>query len=50
MNKITASVVLYNTPEWQIERLLDSVTGSTLPIEVHLVNNSPVAHSLPLFY
>jgi GT2 family glycosyltransferase len=39
--KITASVVLYNTPETQLSRLLDCISNSSIAIETFLVDNSP---------
>ncbi len=42
MSQITASVVLYNTPELQLTRLLDSIAQSTIPVETYLIDNSPV--------
>lgn len=41
MTKITASVVLYKTPEEQLQRLLESVRNSTVAIETYLIDNSP---------
>lgn len=41
LNQITASVVLYNTPEVQLRRLLDCIAGSTLSVHTYLIDNSP---------
>lgn len=49
ITKITASVVLYKTPNWQIEKLITGIAQSSVPIEVYLVDNSPVPLSLPCF-
>jgi GT2 family glycosyltransferase len=38
---ITASIVLYNTPEWQLERLLNCIARSSVCPHVYLVDNSP---------
>ena len=43
--KISASVVLYNTPESQLKQLLCSITQSTLPVNTYLIDNSPKALS-----
>jgi GT2 family glycosyltransferase len=42
MSRITASIVLYNTPESQLARLLNCIKQSTLEIEIFLIDNSPV--------
>lgn len=47
MSKVAASVVLYNTPEWQLTRLFDSIRKSTLRPRIYLVDNSPQPLSLP---
>jgi GT2 family glycosyltransferase len=46
IGNITASVVLYNTPEWQLSRLLQCLAQSSVHPHVYLVDNSPV----PLVY
>lgn len=38
---ITASVVLYNTPEWQLSRLLGCIARSSVPVQTYLIDNSP---------
>lgn len=50
MCKITASVVLYNTPEAQLTRLLDCIRSSSVHIETYLVDNSPAPRDLPCFH
>jgi hypothetical protein len=50
MSEITASVVLYNTPETQLTRLLDCIRLSSVHIETYLVDNSPVPRDLPCFH
>jgi GT2 family glycosyltransferase len=42
LSEITASVVLYNTPEDQLTRLLDCISTSSKPVQTYLVDNSPV--------
>ena len=41
MPQITASVVLYNTPEDQLKRLLDCIERSSVRPVVYLIDNSP---------
>lgn len=41
MLKITASIVLYNTPDVQLRRLLDCILSSSLLVQVFVVDNSP---------
>lgn len=41
MNKITASIVLYNTPETQLIRLLDCINNLSIDIQTYIVDNSP---------
>lgn len=38
---ITASIVLYNTPESQLNRLLDCISRSSISVQTYLVDNSP---------
>ena len=45
--KVSASVVLYNTPEPLLERLLSSIAQSSLHLKTYLIDNSPVALSYP---
>ena len=49
---ITASIVLYNTPKDQFERLLDCIRRSTIRLRLYVVDNSPVpcsyVHDSPL--
>jgi GT2 family glycosyltransferase len=47
VNGITASVVLYNTPEAQLVRLLDCIRASSIEVQTYLVDNSPVPLSYP---
>ncbi len=47
MKPITASIVLYNTSECQLVRLLDCIRRSSLQIEIYLVDNSPVPLAFP---
>lgn len=39
--RITASIVLYNTPENQLERLFGCLVNSTIRLTTYLVDNSP---------
>jgi GT2 family glycosyltransferase len=41
MSVITASVVLYNTPESQLVALLDCIRHSSIPVQLYAVDNSP---------
>jgi GT2 family glycosyltransferase len=41
MSAITASVVLYNTPESQMIRLLESIRRSSIQVHLYVVDNSP---------
>lgn len=41
MNTITASVVLYNTAESQLLRLLDCIRRSSVQVQLYVVDNSP---------
>lgn len=50
MTEITASVVLYNTPEAQLKRLLDCIQQSSIAIDTYLVDNSPNPADLPCFH
>lgn len=38
---VTASIVLYKTPEFELERLLDCLKQSSVQIKTYLVDNSP---------
>ena len=49
MSRITASVVLYKTPQSQLARLLDCIAQSSIPIETYLVDNSPTLVESPCF-
>ena len=49
-NGITASVVLYNTPESQLTRLLDSIGRSSVPVRTYLVDNSPAPIEFPCIH
>ena len=50
MSEITASVVLYNTPELQLVRLIDCIRKSSIAIDTLLVDNSPAPKDLPCFH
>jgi len=50
VNGITASVVLYNTPEAQIARLLDCFREASLQLRLYLVDNSPEPAGLTSFH
>lgn len=50
MTEITASVVLYGTPESQLMCLIDCIQKSTMPIDTFLVDNSPSPVDLPCFH
>ncbi|HEY6488828.1 MAG TPA: glycosyltransferase family 2 protein [Terracidiphilus sp.] len=50
--RITASVVIYNSPEVQLTRLLASIQRSSLRLETYIIDNSPFpvdrpCHHLP---
>lgn len=47
---ISASVVLYNTPESQLLRLIDSIAKSSVSVHLYLVDNSPHPSDLPCFH
>lgn len=47
MTRISASVVLYSTPQWQLARLIDCLRHSTLPVRLYIVDNSPHPIQLP---
>lgn len=47
MNRVTASLVLYNTPQYQLVRLLESLDASSIRPELLIVDNSPVSMSPP---
>lgn len=44
---IAASIVLYNTPEWQLTRLFESIRKSTIRPLLYLVDNSPQPTKVP---
>lgn len=46
LKAITASIVLYNTPEWQMRRLLSCLEQSSVRPHVYIVDNSPAAIEL----
>lgn len=50
MTYITASVVLYNTPETQLKRLLECLERSEICKRLYLIDNSPIPTELPLFH
>lgn len=45
--KVTASIVLFNTPIIQIRRLLNCLENSNYPIKVWIIDNSPVPMNFP---
>jgi GT2 family glycosyltransferase len=47
MNRVTASLVLYNTPQYQLVRLLESLEASSMRPELFIVDNSPVSMPPP---
>ena len=49
MNKLTASVVLYNTPESQLSRLLSCIERAVIIETVYLIDNSPVPATCGLY-
>jgi GT2 family glycosyltransferase len=49
MNKITASVVLYNTPETQLSRLLNCIELAKIIQHVYLIDNSPILANYDLY-
>ena len=50
MKEITASIVLYNTPEPQLMRLLDCLENSSVRVQTYLVDNSPIPTDLQCFH
>lgn len=50
MSEITASVVLYNTPQSQVNRILGCIAHSSLLVKTYLVDNSPLPLSLPALH
>jgi hypothetical protein len=50
VSEITASVVLYNTAESQLVRLIDCIRKSSIAIDTYLVDNSPNPADLPCFH
>lgn len=49
MNKLTASVVLYNTPETQLSRLLSCLEQAKIVQRVYLIDNSPTPAKCDLY-
>ena len=49
MLRITASVVLYNTSEYQLKRLLDCIERSSVRPVVYLIDNSPMPLNFSCF-
>ncbi len=47
---VTASVVLYNTPKDQLNRLIDCTAGSSQKVHLYLVDNSPRSVDSTLFH
>ena len=47
---VTASVVLYNTPEDQLKRLVDCIASSFQKLHLYLVDNSPNSVDSELFH
>ena len=41
---ITASIVLFNTPEYQIKEILESVINSSCIDRLYIIDNSNVNH------
>lgn len=50
MSRITASVVIYNTAEDQLARLLACIQRSSLGLQTYLIDNSPHPLDLPCFH
>lgn len=50
MSLASASIVLYNTDQAQLKRLLDCVVQSVVIEQVYLVDNSPVSSDSPLYH
>src|SRR5579863_5340834 len=50
MSQITASIVLYNTPESQLVRLLECIEHSSISVLTYLVDNSPTALDYSCFH
>lgn len=48
-SKVTASVVLYNTPESQLSRLLGCIEHAKVIQDVYLIDNSPVPSNCDLY-
>src|ERR1019366_7097004 len=47
---ITASVVLYKTPEHQLSRLWDCIKGSSVVPHLYVVDNSPISTDHPILH
>lgn len=50
MSRISASIVLYKTPESQLTRLLDCLARSSICVDIYLIDNSPIALDMPCFH
>jgi GT2 family glycosyltransferase len=50
MSEITASVVLYNTPESQLMRLIECIEKSSISADTYMVDNSPHPADLSCFH
>ncbi len=48
--EIMASVVLYNTPESQLARLLDCISQSSISVRTYLIDNSPAPVDFPCMH
>jgi hypothetical protein len=49
-NKVTGSVVLYNTPETQLSRLFNCIEHAMIIQHVYLIDNSPVPVECDLYH
>jgi GT2 family glycosyltransferase len=49
-DEVTASVVLFNTPHFQLSRLLDSIKYANLISKVYLIDNSPNINFSNLYF
>jgi GT2 family glycosyltransferase len=49
MNKVTASIVLFNTPEYQLTRIVNCLKGAKICQELYLIDNSPFPVNCDLY-
>jgi GT2 family glycosyltransferase len=49
ISRVTASIVLFNTPEAQLMRLLNCIEKSSIHVNIYLVDNSPSPVDYPCF-